>query len=234
MPRVTHEHEQQVRQRILAAALRVFGVHGFHRSTMQDVVRESGLSVGAIYTYFKSKDELFLSICDITVEDTMTALAARLPAGSTIAEKLAIAVGFFLDTVDAFTTVGGGPSFLIHAWAEAEQEPAVREMLVRRREQIVTVGRMLLQEGIARGELPAWIDVDAAASAYSALLDGLTLIGMEEGAGYRRAAAERRAVAVLELLFASAATPRPAPVTVPSEPYLPDWLASAAADRRAS
>jgi hypothetical protein len=107
-------------------------------------------------------------------------------------------------------------------------------MLVRRREQIVTVGRMLLQEGIARGELPAWIDVDAAATAYSALLDGLTLIGMEEGAGYRRAAAERRAVAVLELLLAAAATQRPAPVSVPSEPYVPGWLVSAAPDRRAS
>ena len=234
MPRITQEHEQQVRQRILAAALRVFGQHGFRRSTMQDVVRESGLSVGAIYTYFKSKDELFLSICDVTVEDTMTALAARLPAGSTIAEKLAIAVGFFLDTVDAFTTVGGGPSFLIHAWAEAEQEPAVREMLVRRREQIVTVGRMLLQEGIARGEVPAWIDVDSISSAYSALLDGLALIGVEEGAGYRRSVAERRAVVVLELLLAAAATERPAPISVPSEPYLPVWLQSAMRDRRAS
>jgi AcrR family transcriptional regulator len=234
MPRITQEHEQQVRQRILAAALRVFGEHGFHRSTMQDVVRESGLSVGAIYTYFKSKDELFLSICDITVEDTMAALATRLPAGSTIAQKLAIAVGFFLDTVDAFTTVGGGPSFLIHAWAEAEQEPAVREMLVRRREQIVTVGRMLLQEGIARGELPAWIDVDSVATAYSALLDGLALIGTEEGAGYRRAVSERRAVAVLELLLAAVATERPARVSVPTEPYLPAWLQVPSPDRRAS
>ena len=41
MPRVTLQHEQQVRGRILAAALRVFGARGFRRSTMQDVVRES-------------------------------------------------------------------------------------------------------------------------------------------------------------------------------------------------
>jgi hypothetical protein len=41
-------------------------------------------------------------------------------------------------------------------------------------------------------------------------------------------------VAVLELLLAAADTPRPAPVTVPSEPYLPGWLVSTASDRRAS
>ena len=233
MPRVTLQHEQQVRQRILAAALRVFGARGFRRSTMQDVVRESGLSVGAIYTYFKSKDELFLAMCDLTVEDTMAALAARLPAGATVADKLAIAVGFFLDTIDAYTAIGGGTTFLVHAWAEAEQEPAVRETLVRRRAQIVTVGRMLLEEGIARGEVPPWLDVDAASTAYSALLDGLTLIGLEEGPGYRRVDAERRAAAILELLLAASSTRRPAPVAIPSHPYAPAWMAQTP-DRRAS
>jgi AcrR family transcriptional regulator len=234
MPRVTPQHEQQVRERILVAALRVFGERGFHHATMQDIVRESGLSVGAIYTYFKSKDELFLAICDITVDQTLASLAVRLPAGSSIADKMAIAIGFFLDTVDAFTSIGGGTSFLVHAWAEAEQEPSVREMLVRRREQIVTVGRILLQEGIARGELPGWIDVDALSTAYSALLDGLTLVGLEEGAGYRRAETERRAVAVLELLIAAARTEAPPRVSVPSDPYVPAWMAQPSQDRKAS
>jgi len=65
MPRVSAAHEQGVRDRIVAAALRVFGELGFHGATIQDVVRESGLSVGAIYTYFKGKDDLFLATCDL-------------------------------------------------------------------------------------------------------------------------------------------------------------------------
>ena len=47
--------------RIVAAAVRVFAEKGYHGATMQDVVRESGLSIGAMYTYFKGKDELFLA-----------------------------------------------------------------------------------------------------------------------------------------------------------------------------
>jgi AcrR family transcriptional regulator len=234
VPRVSQQHEQQVRQRILAAALRVFGERGFHHATMQDIVRESGLSVGAIYTYFKGKDELFVAMCDTTVEETMGALATRLPAGASIAERLGIAIGFFLDTIDAFTAIGGGTSFLVHAWAEADQEPSVREILVRRREQIVTVGRILLQEGIARGELPAWIDVDALSTAYSAMLDGLSLVRIEEGDGYQRGDAERRAAAVLELLLGAAAAPRPAPVPLPSERFAPAWLATQELADRAS
>ena len=50
MPRVSAQHEQAVRDRIVRAAIEVFAEHGFHRATMQDIVRKSGLSVGAIYT----------------------------------------------------------------------------------------------------------------------------------------------------------------------------------------
>ena len=55
MPRVSAAHEQEVRDRIVASAIRVFTDRGYG-ATIQDVVRDSGLSVGAIYTYFKSKE----------------------------------------------------------------------------------------------------------------------------------------------------------------------------------
>ena len=68
MPRVTPAHEQQVRDRIVAAAIGVFNEKGYRRATMQDVVRASGLSVGAIYTYYAGKDELFLASCTRSME----------------------------------------------------------------------------------------------------------------------------------------------------------------------
>src|SRR5580765_3516273 len=69
LPRVTAQHEQEVRSRIVRAANDVFGSLGYHRATMRDVVAASGLSVGAIYTFFGSKDELFLACCDFTAEE---------------------------------------------------------------------------------------------------------------------------------------------------------------------
>lgn len=222
MPRITAAHEQEVRDRIVVAALQVFSEHGFHRATMQDVVRASGLSVGAIYTYFSSKDELFLASCDLTAGNVAGTLASRLLAGTTTTQKLAIAVGFFLDGVDVFfddATGAPGAPVLIQAWAEAEQEPAVREMLVRRREQIVTIGRMLLLEGIARGELPAWVDAEALARAYSALLDGLLLLRVEAGPRYGRADALRHAESVLEILLAANGSSRPIVPVADPEPY---------------
>src|ERR1700730_893042 len=146
MPRVSPAHGLEVRERILSAALSVFGERGFHRATMQDVVQASGLSVGAIYTYFKSKDELFLASCDFTSSDGLGQLATALTKGTTAIDKLAIAVDFFLDTVDAEAELPGTSIFMIQAWAEADQEPAVREMLVRRRGEFTNARPNLLAE----------------------------------------------------------------------------------------
>jgi TetR/AcrR family transcriptional regulator, transcriptional repressor of aconitase len=62
MPKVTEEHVEARRRQILSAALRCFARQGFHRTTMQDIFREADLSPGAVYSYFKGKDELVRSI----------------------------------------------------------------------------------------------------------------------------------------------------------------------------
>jgi AcrR family transcriptional regulator len=221
MPRVTAAHEQEVRERIVAAALRVFGERGFHGATIADVVRESGLSVGAIYTWFKGKDDLFLATCDLASGRGFGELAARLPAGRTVAEKLTIAIGFYFDTAE--DTLEGGPGnadFLLQAWAHADAEPAAREMLRRRREQLVLAGEMLLQEGIAQGELPRWMDAGLVARAYTTLLDGFLLARAEQGSAFRREAAEREAREVLALVIAAAASPgRPDVPAIAPEPF---------------
>jgi AcrR family transcriptional regulator len=218
---VTAAHEQEVRERIVVAALRVFGERGFHGATIADVVRESGLSVGAIYTYFKGKDDLFLATCDLAAGRGLGELAARLPAGATVAEKLAIAVAFYFDAAEG--AVGGEPGnadFLVQAWAQADAEPAAREMLRRRREQLIVAGEFLLQEGMARGELPRWMDAGAVARAYIALLDGMLLVRAEQGAVFRREIAEREARELLTLVLAAAASPsRPPLADVPARPY---------------
>lgn len=220
MPRITPAHEAEVRERIVAAALHVFGERGFHGATMQDVVRECGLSVGAIYTYFKGKDDLFLATCDLASGRGLGELAARLAGGESLAERLAIAVGFYFDSTEESEAGPGNADFLVQAWAQAEAEPAAREMLRRRREQLVMAGTFLLEEGVARGELPRWIDAGAVARGYVALLDGMLLVRAEQGSTFRRADAEREAIEVLRLLLAAAAAPeRPAVPAVEARPY---------------
>ena len=60
-------------------------------AAIQDVVRESGLSVGAIYTWFRGKDELILAGCDLITDQEMGELATRLDGVEGFRERLAAA-----------------------------------------------------------------------------------------------------------------------------------------------
>jgi hypothetical protein len=95
-------------------------------------------------------------------------------------------------------------------------------MLQRRRREMVAAAVAMLHEGVARGEFPSWIEIGPLANGFAALLDGIGLLAMEEGAGYRRAEAERRALAMIDLLFASRDAASPAPL----EPARPRPYAS--------
>ncbi|MGC4933035.1 TetR/AcrR family transcriptional regulator [Gordonia sp. DT30] len=64
MPKVTQDHLDARRQQIIDAARRLFATQGFARTSMSDLVNASGLSNGAIYRYFASKDEIITAICD--------------------------------------------------------------------------------------------------------------------------------------------------------------------------
>lgn len=52
------------RHAILDAARAVFGELGYETATVRDVVRRTGLSVGAFYNYFRSKEEVFQALQD--------------------------------------------------------------------------------------------------------------------------------------------------------------------------
>jgi AcrR family transcriptional regulator len=203
MPRVTAEHEQEVRDRIVRAALAVFAERGFHRATMQDIVRASGLSVGAIYTYFRSKSDLILAGCDLITDQELAQLGDRLARVTDYRERIAAAIGYWFDNVAVEQSGGGSGFLLLQAWGVVETDPAFREMLTRRRRETITAIVLVLQEGVMRGELPAWLDVASVSQALSALLDGMLLQAAEEGAGYRRADHERRVLSMLETLLAA-------------------------------
>jgi AcrR family transcriptional regulator len=203
MPRVTAQHEQQVRDRIVRAALAAFAEHGFHRATMQDIVRASGLSVGAIYTYFRSKSDLILAGCDLITDQELAQLGERLAGVTGYRDRIAAAIGYWFDNLAVEQTDRGSGFLMLQAWAEVETDAAIRAMLLHRRHETVTAIVLVLQEGVMRGELPAWLDVASVAEALSALLDGMLIQAAEEGAGYRRADHERRILSLLETILAA-------------------------------
>src|SRR5215212_3411144 len=95
MPKISAAHEQQRRDQILTAAMACFARQGYHATSMDDVVRESGLSVGAIYSYFPSKEDLFLSLSEYRAEQTLAYLNDLFRRPGPMADKFGQAVDYF-------------------------------------------------------------------------------------------------------------------------------------------
>jgi len=63
MPKVVPEYKEEAKSRILEAANKVFAEKGYHEATMDDIAKRLGVSKGAIYLYFSSKEDLFEALC---------------------------------------------------------------------------------------------------------------------------------------------------------------------------
>src|SRR5581483_11495215 len=71
MPKVSQQYRDARRDQILNAARRCFLRDGFHATSMQDLFKESGLSSGAFYRYFASKDDVIIAIAEDNTRDVM-------------------------------------------------------------------------------------------------------------------------------------------------------------------
>ncbi|MFI6644088.1 TetR/AcrR family transcriptional regulator [Streptomyces sp. NPDC050504] len=82
MARVSQEHLDARRRQILDGAARCFTRNGFHATSMQDVLREADLSAGAVYRYFRGKEELIGAIVTEVLDslrDTFETAARQSP-----------------------------------------------------------------------------------------------------------------------------------------------------------
>lgn len=62
MPKISEERRTERREQILAGARRAFAEHGYEGATVARLEQATGMSRGAIFNYFPSKEDLFLEL----------------------------------------------------------------------------------------------------------------------------------------------------------------------------
>ena len=70
MPRVNDKHKEKRKLQILNAAYRCFSKKGYHSTSMRDIFKSAKLSSGAVYNYFKSKDEIVRELVILGLNST--------------------------------------------------------------------------------------------------------------------------------------------------------------------
>lgn len=79
-PLTPERRRRQTRDHLLQAAAQVFAERGFHGASLDEVAAVAGFTKGAVYSNFKSKDDLFVALLESRYQQQMQALRATLEA----------------------------------------------------------------------------------------------------------------------------------------------------------
>lgn len=193
MPKATEAHASEVRHRILEGAHHAMLAGGYRGTSMPTIAAEAGVSVGLIYRYFASKEELYLAMCETVTAQHLDELAGQLATIPDPSERLESAVHLF---VDSLRDEAWGP-IVIDGWAEVELNPRLRDLLRRRCDQIRGFAALFMRELIAAGAVREDLDVETLSMASAMLLDGVIAHQAELGERFDPDAAKRAIVMLL-------------------------------------
>lgn len=133
--------------RIIAAVLALSSRQGFHETSLRDLARETGLSMGGLYTYFDTKETLLLMILTEVVESVQAALAAAPPE---VAARPQAHLRWLIETHIRLTEAMG--PWFVFAFMEAKGFPAPARRLATESELAVEqVFARVLEAGVAEG-----------------------------------------------------------------------------------
>ena len=194
VPRTSAAHATEMRQRILGGAYRAMLAGGYRGTTMPAIAAEADVSVGLLYRYFDSKEELYLAMCEGVTQAQLDELAAHLGTIADPRERVAAAVRHFVESLEA----EGWGAIVTTGWAEADVRPALRDVLRRRCDQIRAFAAMFLRESMARGEVAAGADVEELSLATAMLMDGVIAHHAESGDRFDADLVQRSVNALLD------------------------------------
>ncbi|MFQ6082685.1 MAG: TetR/AcrR family transcriptional regulator [Candidatus Aminicenantia bacterium] len=167
---MTKKKELERKNQILEAAIRCFSKNGYHETTMEDIVQESGLSKGGIYWYFKSKRDIFLALIDRHLEEDIAFWEETIKKEITPELFKDAGVLFFeRHQEDPF-----GGCFWLEFIAEATRDEMIRKKLDEVYQMWQEKIKSVLDEAVKKGILRP-INTDSLAVIILACIDGLLI-----------------------------------------------------------
>ena len=182
MPKVTSMYKAEVKEKIVQAAIESFAQTGFDRTKMEDIAKRLGLSKGTIYLYFKSKEDLFLAICEYNIQKgdkEDVGLFIRKENVASDAEQI-------YDNIRRREQ--GNDRVMLEMVAESARNPKLRkamyELHVKVHEHVMEGVKNKIEQGFLRKD----VDAISLAIALVALYDGLAvnrMLGIGDAANKR-------------------------------------------------
>jgi len=161
VPRISEERKAERREQILDGARRCFAEHGYEGATVARLEAEIGLSRGAIFNYFASKEQLFV---ELAVQDTARFSDAWVNEGlegivRDVLELDPAWIGVYLELVRRVRT-----------------DPDFRRRIEERQEAVVPVNRARIEDAQRAGEFRDDLEAREIGVFVNLVLNGMAIL----------------------------------------------------------
>jgi TetR/AcrR family fatty acid metabolism transcriptional regulator len=176
------------RDRILKAAVKVFARNGFHATRVSEVAKAAGVADGTIYLYFKSKEELLVSLFEDRVSKLLAFMQDSLPKLSSAPERLRAVIDMQLGLLEGERELAEVITVILRQSTRLMKEFAAPKFIA-----YLDAIAKIVSEGQAEGDFRTDISPHIAARAVFGALDGITLtwaLGRAEQGALARAATQ--------------------------------------------
>ena len=179
---------EETRSRILEAAKECFAQHGYDGTSVAEICHRAGVTKGAFYHHFPSKQALFLELMDRWLAELDAQLAATCVEADTVPEGLLRMAG---KTQQVFQVAGGQIPLFLEFWTKAARDPAIWQATIAPYRWYRAFFSGMIEAGIAEGTLRP-VDSERVAQVLVSLAVGLVLQGLldPQGANWGEVAQE--------------------------------------------
>jgi AcrR family transcriptional regulator len=190
------QRSEETRSKIMDAAVKLFSTRGFTAASVDDICEEAGISKGAFYHHFESKQALFLALLDGWLQAIDSAIQAS---------KDRTAPETFMQMTEAFPylfeTAGDGLPMFLEFWLQASRDKTIWEASIAPYRRYHKYFTSLIKKGVEEGSFVE-VDPDLTSRMIVATAMGLLLQSLldPKGAKWEKVARESTDLLVNSLL----------------------------------
>jgi AcrR family transcriptional regulator len=134
---------------ILQAAFAAFSENGYDKTSMDDIVRRSGLSKGTLYWHFKNKHDLLLATINMVMAEVTQSTEAVVNAEGPAIDRFR---RLFNESFDALMTNENLIGLIANFFFQSSQSPEAQQIMRQAYDAYINLLERLIHQGIESGE----------------------------------------------------------------------------------
>jgi AcrR family transcriptional regulator len=173
------QRSEATRAHILTAAAAAFAEQGYDATGVAEICERAGVSKGAFYYHFQTKQALFLTLIDVWLHELNRALDQPYPDHDTVPDRILAMSGQFQDILTSRTQQ---LALIMEFWTQASRDEAMRQAVLSHYRAFQQLFVDLIELGVAEGTLSP-MDPASGGQVFLSLTSGLFFQGLLDPAG---------------------------------------------------